>query len=850
MKKKIFGLMTAVCSAVALIPAISVQANAADTDPVEKLYVGSEQIVNGSTINESEITFGSGTVKYDSTTNTLTLNSATIGGADHSQFDAAIYAKGSLNIHLVGNSTVTVSDSTSDSYSNYGIRVDQGDSADGSITFTADTGASLNVTAGGVSGSGKQSTGIYCYGNIDFKSGTITATGGTSAADSSYGIVAWPSDTTGTITVSGTASVTGNGGTAANANSYGLYAHVYNITGGTVKGTGGEADAMSYGVFTYASSGSYTGGGINISAGTLIGEGGKSNDTTASNYGSYGIFTDVDSPLNASGTAIVTGTGGEAEKQSAGVYAKGDLTVSGTASVTGNGGSAETGESNGVYVQSSNLVVSNSAKITGTGGTAADNTSDGIYVRSGNFTVNGNAKITGKGGTSIGTGDEANSYGIRVYYGTLTVNGGTVECESSESRVTSAGIYIYEGKLVQSGGTITATGNTSADSNSYGIDCAYSASIEQTGGTMTGIGGESKGSNSYGIYASSGLSTTGGEMKGTAGKADKYSTGICVYGGLTITNADITGVGAQGGTYSYGLFLDKVTISSGTLTGKGENIDTGDSCGIHCTTDGITQTGGTVIGEGGTSANGESIGISTYNSGISISAGKLTATGGTAGTASVGITTQGDITVSGTASVTGKGGASDADSCGIILQSSSTKISVSDTASVTAVGGNGVSSSYGISGETELTNGTFVAEGNKAAFRTGSALTLPDKYSWSVDKSATTLTASSVTAYDFATYSSSLYTKLTTLEEGGSTTTSKPSTPSTVTTTTEEETSVEEETTVPEETSEEIVETEATQPEADADDNPHTGVAAGLTGLICCVAIGTAACACAAKRRK
>ena len=568
--------MTAVCSAVALIPAISVQANASDSDPITTLYVGSEQIVNGSTINESEVAFGSGTVKYDDSTNTLTLTNAditTFSSIANSQ--AGIQANGNLKIHLVGSNTITVPDCTTAGAFNYGIYVAKNDNDECSLTFTAAAGASLTINAGKVTGSG-ESTGIYTVGGtLTVESGTITANGGTTDAHSygvkttslnvsggtlnanggeggsvgidandikvtggelnataagtsetglskgidvyesltveggkvtanggaggnSYGIFssnssknntitvsggelnATAADTTGdsvnnmgiyttgtitasgngkivgnggdsvgpnyginsekSITVSGTASVTGNGGTStskisygiharpssstdtgtitvsdsasvtgvggeAGTYSYGLYAHLYNITGGTTKGTAGEAGFFSCGVYTYTSNSGYTGGGINISAGTLIGEGGKSNGTSTSNYGSYGIFTDTASPLNAGGTAVVKGTGAEAVYISMGICVDNNITVGDTASVTGNGGDAN-GFSYGVQATST---------LTVSGGT-----------------------LNANGGESDGP-----SYGVQTT-SALTVSGGALTANGGDAGTLSYGVSTFE----------------------------------------------------------------------------------------------------------------------------------------------------------------------------------------------------------------------------------------------------------------------------------------------------------------------------------------------------------------------------------------------------------------------
>ena len=212
------------------------------------LWIGDTQVTSA---NTSDV-FHNGTVSYDQTTNTLTLNSYNYSGSGYN--GAGIYYDGDANLHLVLSGTNSVM-----------------------CNGTADLGGD----------------GLWSYGLLSNQSsisisgtGTLAVTGGmvqnNNSAVCSFGIFSYDS-----LTIGGSVSITATGGVARNSNSaladsIGIFAGEDLIVkdSATLIATGGEAASSSHGIES---------GNLTIRDGaTIVAKGGTVTGSTAPS--SYGVY--------------------------------------------------------------------------------------------------------------------------------------------------------------------------------------------------------------------------------------------------------------------------------------------------------------------------------------------------------------------------------------------------------------------------------------------------------------------------------------------------------------------------------------------------------------------------------
>ncbi len=160
--KTMFLSMLMVC---AIIP---LHVAAADTS---NIYVGNVAVTEE---NANDI-LGDGSVSYDKETNTLTLENmkVTEGYKYTENFVTGIYAEGDLNLTLVGENNISVSDT---GYASYGIYVE------GNLSISGN--GVLNATGGNVKGTQVETCGICVLGNLNINDATVYASGG--KAEGSY----------------------------------------------------------------------------------------------------------------------------------------------------------------------------------------------------------------------------------------------------------------------------------------------------------------------------------------------------------------------------------------------------------------------------------------------------------------------------------------------------------------------------------------------------------------------------------------------------------------------------------------------------------------------------------------
>lgn len=241
----------------------------------------------------------------------------------------------------------------------------------------------------------------------------------------SYGIYS-----KGNLTISGSGTLTVTGGAAHN-NSYGVYSAKALTVSGELKAYGGEAtetgSSDSYGVYAW--------GNLKIdSNGKLTAVGGKSKQYSRGAAGAN------ESGSNFTVYGYLAGTGGEAEKESSGVYSGKALSVSGDLNAIGG---QETSNSYGVNARVT-LTVQYGGKLVATA--MAGSTNYGIYANS--------ALTVQNGGTLSATAmfGSINNYGIYVN----SASGTTVSEGIKNVVVTSATQAIYG--IVKN--SITGTGWT------------------------------------------------------------------------------------------------------------------------------------------------------------------------------------------------------------------------------------------------------------------------------------------------------------------------------------------------------------------------------------------------------
>ena len=294
MRKRILSILIALCMTTCLLGAMSTTVSAAAPTAV---YVGGVDVIGGG----YWVSDGAGGIKADGASSSnytveyasgkLTLNNANITKCFDwsSNYTAAIYANGDLNIELLDDNSVT---SKTYGYS-YGVCQTNG-------TLTISGSGSLTATAGtaniGYSG------GIWAD-SLVVGGGTIIAKGGR-AKDSSYGIHTFNalSITDGTVTATGEQTTF----SSAYESSYGLGSNGnINISGGSVTATAGDA--------YYRSSGVYSSYAVTVSGNAVLLATGST--ATATDGSSNGIYSGNSSIVFSGGA--VTAKSGTAPQKSA-----------------------------------------------------------------------------------------------------------------------------------------------------------------------------------------------------------------------------------------------------------------------------------------------------------------------------------------------------------------------------------------------------------------------------------------------------------------------------------------------------------------------------------------------------
>lgn len=219
------------------------------------LWVGGSRVTSD---NASSLL--SGKASYNASTNTLTLNGASITkgiSVYDSEASAAIYTTGALNIVLNGNNTVSLS--------GYAIAVDGALSISGGGTLTVTTtgdmfssiysGGKTTISGGTVTlrASGNESIGLWSYGGLTVSGGSLAAS---ASGNSACGVLSDAAVTinSGSLTANASGSeawgiaafgkLTVNGGSlkavATGTNTTGVYASSMTLSTGSFEVSGAE----------------------------------------------------------------------------------------------------------------------------------------------------------------------------------------------------------------------------------------------------------------------------------------------------------------------------------------------------------------------------------------------------------------------------------------------------------------------------------------------------------------------------------------------------------------------------------------------------------------------------------
>ena len=521
------------------------------------LWIGGAEVTSAKTSGEGW--------SYDPTTNTLTLNGASITSGSHA--DASIYATDALHIVLTGSNTVSGG-------ANFGIY------ADSSVNISGD--GSLNAVG--------HWDGIQAHGNVTVNSGSITFKG-----ESSYGIKAEGN----TLTFNG-GYVTANGGVSGSginastvvlgSSSHLVVTHGSAAVAGNLSATGGLCRTSEDGAFSdvVTASGAYfeymgsdhvTYTKKDAQNHTVACAHGISFDTTHEYENGVCVCTAED-PMYGCDFIVTGDTANYSWDKTNKVLTinGGNVTVSnkdkntatshriyiqGTANVTLNGVNISSTTGAPIEIRDYNdtnvtLTLSGSnTLISQTGGKAALHKSRGQQATNSDaatLTINGSGSLTAVGGNNAaGIGGGSNNGDVH----NIIINAGTI---SATGTGRAAGIGSSDGgstwNIKINGGNITASGSPGIGANTDHWQGVKDAAI--TGGMVT--------TNSY-----KGSSPTGGLVSTDGGKAYIAHSDYILTQNLTIaTDGKLTVAEGAELTVADGVTLtnEGVLVNDGTISGN------------------------------------------------------------------------------------------------------------------------------------------------------------------------------------------------------------------------------------------------------------------------------------------
>ena len=474
-----------------------------------------------------------------------TDNALTISSGPVTATSGDVSGGASLGIYSIGNFTIS---GTADVTGKGGTATNDGSfgiNAEGEVIIS---GGKVEA----IGGAGKGSDGLYSgNGQINISGGKVEAFGGDApSAGGSVGIFAQTSSAN--VQISGTADVTAIGGESASDRSYGIYSrNPVTISGGKVEAFGGEGSYPGYGI-----------NNANISGGTVTAasEYGDAinNVTTGSAFktisfdrnggsGEMIAYTNADSyilPANGFTAPADKEFMGWSESSTGDVIE--DTTVNATDGKTLYAiwkinvsdfdddptaalallNATKTGTADSEWNSSTKTLTLNGVNFETTVATAVRLPADSTIILNGVNTI--------KGGNS----DSDECFGIEGF-GNLTIKGtGTLNVTGGATTgyYSSFGIYASRDLTIKSGTVIATGGTVSQDYNSHGI-FVYSGYVTIESGTVIATGGTA-GEGSFGINSDY-VNIKGGKVEATGGTAGVHSYGIYLYENITIEGGTV-----------------------------------------------------------------------------------------------------------------------------------------------------------------------------------------------------------------------------------------------------------------------------------------------------------------------
>lgn len=533
MKKKLVVLFLILALCLCLLPM------AASAEEPFNLWVNGVEV----TTDNADDVLGDGTVSYDASTNTLTLNGAHLTGVDEATSSVIYSSKpAELTVEVKGNNTISNEKETATGiWAPYGslhltgtgsLKVEAEGSAVASNGVTIDSGTfNLTSVATGnsiyadrdaivINGTANV-TAKGCYGIVGNSNVTIS---GSAVVDSTStdncGIFA-----AGTLTISENAAVTAKGYYPALRGNTAV-----KITGGVVEATSvNDCGIFTPGTLTISENASVTADGYYAA---LRG------DTAVEITGGVVEATSVDDCGISSKDGYLAITGGTVKATSENwisIFANvGDINISDTADVTA------TSTNGWAVYTNSGITVSDSAKLNAQ--TSAQDPDHGRAAVYGNtIEISENADVTAK----------AAMYQAIVAAQSASITGGTVQAEAVDTA-----IWVQNnGALQISNATVTAISSDSMAISAQGnITVSEGSNVTATSSTDAGL------------FSMTGeISISDSQVSATCGGSDKAA--ILGNNSISIDHSNVQVGGAGSGVYTSGQ-----EVSSSGESGSGMTI--------------------------------------------------------------------------------------------------------------------------------------------------------------------------------------------------------------------------------------------------------------------------------------
>jgi uncharacterized protein with beta-barrel porin domain len=474
--------------------------------PANPQGISNATITCSGTTSNANNNVGFGTTADTGNTYTITSGSSVSGdlaGLQLGQGTVNVAGKGSITggtgDGIVGNGALTLTNSGSISGGFRGVDL----GANGSLTLTNTSGASISGVSGAVNGQtvnilandGALSSAENTIAVAGTDSVTITANSGTisvtdangnlsgTAIDShgsvvissntgsiSAGVAIFSNDSanisngstgqingvsnginvanTATIANAGTISASGNNGTAINAGTVNISSNSGSITAGSSQqGTSGFAAISGDTVNITANTGTISAVGNSVSAAAGI-----SADTLVTISSNTGTISGLRAIRSFGDANINNGAGGRINGVNLGISANGTATIA-------NAGTISASDSSGIAITADNVIVtanSTGASISGGASGAGVGGSTNVTIQNNTGTISGGDAIL-----SEGTANITNNVGGRIVGGNFgIITGGSLTLANAGTISGNVGIRSFDAATITTSGTIIGTGGT------------------------------------------------------------------------------------------------------------------------------------------------------------------------------------------------------------------------------------------------------------------------------------------------------------------------------------------------------------------------------------------------------